>query len=44
VIDMVFFGVTLGWGSRRSAPDTGTPPPLEDPEAPLEPPDMTAAR
>jgi hypothetical protein len=44
VVDMLFFGLTLGWGSRRAAP-AGTPAPtLEDPEAPLQTPDMTAAR
>lgn len=51
VIDMLFFGVTLGWGSQRQTPATApamtperAPSPPEEPEAPVEAPDMTAAR
>jgi hypothetical protein len=43
VIDMVFFGVTLGWGSRRSTPQGVPSAPAEDPAAPLDDSGMTAA-
>jgi hypothetical protein len=44
VVDMLFFGVTLGWGSQRAAPDSAPPPTLEEPEAPFEGTDLAAAR
>ena len=44
VVDMVFFGVTLGWGSRGSSlPEREPAPHTEQPEVPFENPDMTAA-
>jgi hypothetical protein len=44
VVDMLFFGITLGWGSRHAAPAGPPVPTPEDPEAPFEAPDMSAAR
>jgi hypothetical protein len=45
LVDMLFFGVTLGWGSRRAGPERAPAPTLEEPgPPPLQEPDMTAAR
>jgi hypothetical protein len=43
VIDMLFFGVTFGWGSRRPAPhpDTPAPPAPLEPTDPLDPTEPT---
>jgi hypothetical protein len=36
VIDMLFLGVTLGWGTQRAMPKADPAPPAEQPEAPFE--------